>query len=99
MMKMIALLCVTAALLAGCNTRERVAARHDEQCRTYGFAPGTENYGKCRIILGTEHDRLEMRRAENLSNVGMGLMQMSKPAPTRHTVCHGAGPTVTCVTH
>lgn len=49
-------------MLAGCSsdainrfwgypTREERAAADDAKCRQYGFTPGTEGYGNCRLQL------------------------------------------------
>lgn len=74
-----------AALLAlsACNTPERVAARHDRQCQSYGYAPGTANYGQCRMILDVERERnRNSGGGPDLTAQGLQMMRTGRTNPS-----------------
>ncbi len=96
-MKLLVFLAVALAM-AACNTRERVAARHDEQCRSYGFAPGTEIYSRCRLTLDVERERnRNSGGGPDLAAQGLQIMRSGQPAPVSKPVtCVPFGAGVQC---
>ena len=61
------LLCVLAALLAGCASAKDIAARNEERCQARGLGPKTDRYEECLRQLENERDaRMESRRREQL---------------------------------
>ena len=85
-----AMLSVAAIALSGCTSAaERAAAvdaQEDMQCRSFGFKPGTESYGNCRLKL------TNMRRQEEAA---MMNYIMNSPTP-RTTTCYNYGYTINC---
>ena len=76
-------LVVIVAMLAltACNTRERVEARLDNRCRSYGFQPGTEGYANCRMQLDLESARAA-RGGPDLSQQGLQMMRTGRMTPS-----------------
>jgi hypothetical protein len=42
---------------AGYSDPAKFEAADDKACKDYGFAPGTEGYGNCRLKLRAEHTK------------------------------------------
>ncbi|WP_157018366.1 hypothetical protein [Mesorhizobium xinjiangense] len=52
---------LVAAVLAGCVTAEERRAEDEENCRSFGFRPGTDAFADC--LLSLELDRRAASRA------------------------------------
>lgn len=44
---------------AGYENPDKFAAVDDQQCRSYGLAPGTSQYADCRLRLSAQHKGVE----------------------------------------
>lgn len=47
------------------STEDGDGTPDDQTCKNYGFRPGTDNYGNCRMQLDTTHKENERRQREN----------------------------------
>lgn len=73
-MKKVLLLLVCAALLAGCESDEERAHRHDALCKSYGAKPQTPEYIQCRATIHlTEHNQEEINSAQAMSAFAFGM--------------------------
>lgn len=69
-MKRLFLIITAIASLSGCASREQLAARDDDKCRSYGLAPGDQGYAQCRMNL----DMLRLQARQQAANaVAAGL--------------------------
>jgi hypothetical protein len=84
--------------LAACNTPERVASRHDKQCQSYGYAPGSANYRQCRMVLDVERERnRNSGGGPDLTAQGLQIMRSGQPAPVPKPVtCVPFGAGIQC---
>lgn len=59
---------VLSLVLAGCASRQEIAADDDATCRSYGAAPGSQAYIQCRMQRdGIRQQGAEARRAAILA--------------------------------
>lgn len=95
-MKSFWLIMVVGFLVTGCVSREERAARQnqadDEQCVSYGFRQGTEDYAKCRLLVA---ERRQQQQQNELA-IGAMLLQQSQPsntiiAPSTHCTSYQQG--------
>lgn len=63
-------------LVAGCQTSEELATADDQQCRSYGAAPGSDAYIQCRMTIANQREA--DRRAYSRAIVAA---QLSRPTP------------------
>jgi hypothetical protein len=64
---------------------EKLEARHDQTCRSYGAAPGTERYQNCRLELASIQQR---RNAASLRLMETGANILAPPPPPQvYVVC------------
>jgi hypothetical protein len=79
-------------LLAGCASRQELAASDDATCQSYGAPPGSQNYFDCRMNL--DQARAQNRRAavqglaNGLSAAGQQMSQRAQSAPSTSTSTH-----------
>lgn len=72
-----------AVSLTACNTPERVAARHDRQCQSYGYAPGSSAYSQCRMTLDVERERnRNSGGGPDLTAQGLQMMRTGRMNPS-----------------
>ncbi len=62
-------LALVTALISGCASRQDIAQRDDEHCRSYGALPGSDAYVQCRLAQDDIHQR--DRDAASQSPAGM----------------------------
>lgn len=76
-MRIAALTCIAGAiLLSGCGPRMSIA----DQCSQYGYQPGSAAHANCQMQLSIADQNLQQRRSDNLTRMGMQMMQ-PPPAP------------------
>jgi hypothetical protein len=87
-MKLFAAL-VSSACLVGCAGSpvgdaiagpERLAARDDATCQSYGAAPGSDAYAQCRMMTANNR-HAGHQAAYNRAAVGMAMASQPAPAP------------------
>jgi hypothetical protein len=102
-MRWIALLPIVI-LLSGCvSDKERAAQqralaqqinrRDDDQCRSYGATPGTDQYIKCRMMIAQQRDAADAQRNAAV----MQYLLANKPTPYQIPVAP-ASPNLNCTT-
>ena len=69
---------VGALALAGCANHDQ---QEDARCKSFGYSPGTSQYGACRQFLYAER----LKEAQAMMAVGSAMMQRSQPSTTTYT--------------
>ena len=78
--------CLSAEQIAE-NNRKRIAA-DDATCKNYGFKPGTDAYGTCRMNLDNQRAQ---RKAEAYRQLSNSLDDLSKTYTPQTTTCSSSG--------
>jgi hypothetical protein len=99
MVYFVALLVATLSL-GGCASAEKIAARHQQECASYGFAPGTTQFAQCRMLLAQREDDSDRRAgaafAAGLNNYSAARQQAYRAPTTCRTRKYGGTLTTTC---
>ena len=78
--------CLSAEQIAE-NNRKRIAA-DDATCTGYGFKPGTDAYGTCRMNLDNQRAQ---RKAEAWRQLSNSLDEMNRSLTPQTTTCRSSG--------
>lgn len=94
-----AVLGVALVVLSGCFADPKTLAEEDHQsCVGYGFQPGSEIYGQCRMKLDVERRNDRARRQQNvaasLQRTSDGYFRAARQ--TRPVTCRTVGFNTTC---
>lgn len=78
--------CLSAEQIAE-NNRKRIAA-DDATCKGYGFKPGTDAYGTCRMSLDNQRAQ---RKADAYRQLSNSLDQLNQSLTPQTTTCSSSG--------
>jgi hypothetical protein len=67
--------------LAGCVSREEIAAADSNDCASYGAQPGSQAYFQCRMMKDQQHNADAARRQAAVQSA-LSDMQTNIRAPT-----------------
>jgi len=88
--------------LAGCMTAEQMG----QECRSYGFVPGTQGYAQCRMTLAMQQQQARNEAADQMaSGFAAAGAAYSHPVQTFITSapvvtnCTGYGSMLSCTSH
>lgn len=80
------------AALSGCGPRMSIA----DQCSRYGYPPGSVGHANCQMQLSIADQNLQQRRSDNLTRMGMQMVQQPAPSSGMTTYRFPSGNSMTC---